>query len=260
LRFVAFKEQIQFIQSSAWLRSIFVSKRGGKTECIIIDLLKHALERPNYVDNGVDEWTAGLIEPTTEMVSKILVPKFKAFAKPLIIEENKVLNRYILDIGGPRPAVVYLGSGDRPIRWEGGKYNYLGMDECFQQKETLFDECIARISDSNGFLVVAGSLGTNINNPKNTWVYKRLKEKPIEGSFTLEWDTENNPYFPKDQLEKMKNVLDPVTYRQMFKISWDIMVGNRVYDEFTEDNVLESYTYNPLLPTYCSIPYCDGIP
>lgn len=245
----AFDKQIQLIKDPSWGRGAFAAKRSGKTEAMIIDCLKESQEKPNFTPNDRDPWQAGLIEPTAEMTRKILIPKFESIAKPVIAERYKTDNRYTLDGG----EVVYLGSGDKPNRWEGGKYNYIGIDEIFQQKETLFDECYARILDSNGRLLVGGSLGTNIINPKKTWVYRRLIEIGMPGFKVFQWATQDNPHIPKEQIEKAKHTLDPVTFRQMFEINWDIVAGNRVYADFTEDNISEAYMYNPLLPTYCSI-------
>lgn len=231
-----------------------IHHNSGKTEGMIVDSLVHGKEQPNYINNGRDPWQAGLIEPTAEMTRKILVQKFESIAGGLIKERHIHLGRYVLDFkDGQGDRIYYLGSGDKPNRWEGGKYNYMAIDECFQQKETLFDECIARVSDSNGFLIVGGSLGTNIVNPKKTWVYRRLIEEPMDGVDIFQWCTRDNPYYPKDALDRLKNTLDPITYRQMFEISWDIVAGNRVYSEFCEDNIVENYTFNPMLRTYCSI-------
>jgi len=119
--------------------------------------------------------------------------------------------------------------------------------------EQIFTEAIARVSDTRGRIWVTGSLGTQYNNPKTHWIYKHFKQKPLADSECFEWTTSDNPYFPRDEIERLKDTLDPVTYRQMFELSWDVQGTNLVYEDFTQDNLIQGYKYNPQLPTYVSI-------
>ena len=112
---------------------------------------------------------------------------------------------------------------------------------------------MARVSDTQGFIWCTGSLGTQYTNPKSHWVYRHFKERPLEGSACFEWSTADNPYYPRSELERLKDTLDPRTYRQMFEIDWSVPGTALVYDEFDEGNIQEGYTYNPALPTYVSI-------
>jgi len=251
IEWTAFPKQNAAIMDPSRVRGWFASKRGGKTEALCVDLITKHREKPRWVDNGRDKWTAGLVEPTHEMLEKILIPKWEFFAASLIADINRKYNRYILHDG----SVVYLISGEKPKRIEGGKYSYIGIDECFQQKKKIYTESIARTSDTLGDIVVAGSLDPDIPNPKGTWVFDEFKiiGKNNPDLKVHEWCTADNPYFPVNELERLKNTLSPIDYKAMFTITWDVMSGNRVYDDFTEDNILESYVYNKNLPTYCAI-------
>jgi hypothetical protein len=67
-----------------------------------------------------------------------------------------------------------------------------------------------------------------------------------------EWKTIDNPHFPKSEIERNKNLLDARTFRAMFEIDWDTQPLHAVYDEFSDDNIIDC-KYNPNLPVHCSI-------
>jgi len=119
--------------------------------------------------------------------------------------------------------------------------------------EHIFLEAIARVSDTQGYIWCTGSLGTQYNNPKSHWAYRFFKEKPLSGSEIFEWTTADNPYYPREELERLKDTLDPRTFRQMFEIDWSVPGTALVYDEFDDANLIKGYVYNKNLPTYVAI-------
>lgn len=80
-----------------------------------------------------------------------------------------------------------------------------------------------------------------------------LKEKPLANSEVFEWTTSDNPYYPREELERLKDTLDPRTFRQMFEIDWSVPGTALVYDEFDDANLMKGYVYNKALPTYVAI-------
>ena len=119
--------------------------------------------------------------------------------------------------------------------------------------EQIFTEAMARVSDTTGKIWITGSLGVQYRNPKAHWIYKHFKQKPLADSEIFEWTTLDNPYFPRDEIDRLKDTLDPVTFRQMFEICWDVQGTNLVFHEFSEANLITNYKYNPQLPTFVSI-------
>lgn len=75
----------------------------------------------------------------------------------------------------------------------------------------------------------------------------------IDSFICFEWPTMENPYFPKSEIDRLKDTLDPQTYRAMFTINWDVIPGNAVYNNYSEDNIIRGYQFNPGLETYISI-------
>jgi hypothetical protein len=95
-------------------------------------------------------------------------------------------------------------------------------------------------------------MGVQWTNPKSHWVYKYFKENPSPDYKCFEWATADNPHFPREELDLLKDTLDPRTYRQMFTIDWNVPGTAMVYDELDDGNVC-IHEYNPNLETYVSI-------
>ena len=240
--------QSKFHKSKARIRGAFAGKRGGKTECCAIETIKHLEKRPGYNPNGIDPYLGVLVAPTFDMLRRLSLAKFMAYAKPF----KPHLNKSNLEVEWHNGAKLYCVSADKPNRLEGLKANFIWVDEILQIKhDQLFLECLARTADTQGKIWVSGSLGTDYINPKNHWAYHYFKEKPLDDSETIEWSTADNPYFPKDELKRLKDMLDPATYRALFSINWDGTNKSAVY-EISEDHLIR-HEYNPTLPTYVTI-------
>ncbi len=229
----------------------FAGKRGGKTEIGAGKFIKAMEDKFNYIPNGVDPFLGVIAAPTVDMLRRLSWKKFYAYAKPLLPwGYNRSTHEAVWHDG---ESEVYGISSDNPTRIEGIKANIIWCDEVFQMSEQFFLECKARVADSRGILLCTGSLGVQFINPKQHWAYKYFKENPDPNTICYEWSTKDNPYFPQDELEMLKNNLDPQTFRAMFEIDWNTSAKNAVYADFSEDNIVKNYIYNPNLPTYVSV-------
>lgn len=255
IEFNPFKQQYNFLKSTARKKGAFAGKRGGKTEVGAVEAIKLQETKPDWTPNGIDPYLGAIIAPTTDMLRRLSLKKFLAYAKPAIKKHNESTNEmwwhdHDKVSGGSQ---IYGLSADKPQRLEGLKLNWAWCDEVFQMDEQVFLELCARIADSKGRLFCTGSLGVQYVNPKLHWAYKYFKQNPDKDTECFEWATADNPHFPADELESLKNTLDPRTYRQMFTIDWDVTPANAVYDQFDEGNITRGYTYNPNFKTYVAI-------
>jgi PBSX family phage terminase large subunit len=248
MQFTPFGQQLKFLQSSARIRAALAGRRGGKTEIGAIEAIRHAEQKTGWVKNEIDECIGVIIAPTTDMLRRISLKKFLAYAKPFQPEFHQTHN----EITWPNGSIIYGISADKPERLEGIKANWLWLDEVFQMGEQIFLESMARVADTKGRIWATGSLGVQYVNPKRHWIYKYFIENPIEGSETFTWTTADNPHFPREELERLKNTLDSRTYRALFELNWDIQGKNLVYDDFTEANLKEC-SYNPSLETSVTV-------
>lgn len=247
--FDAWGIQKQILKDNHRVIGAFAGKRSGKTECGAIKAIMLQEQKVNYNKKSIDPFVGAIIAPTFQMLTRLSLKKFMLYAKPFI----RNFNKSTYEIEWHDGSIIYGLSADRPERIEGLKLHWGWLDEVFQMSEQLFLELKARTSDTQGNIIATGSLGVQFINPKQHWAYKYFKEKPDQNTSCYEWSTKDNPHFPKDELESLRNQLDPVTFRAMFEIDWDTIPKNAVYHLFSNDNVIESYSYNPSWPTYISI-------
>jgi hypothetical protein len=245
------KYQQLFHLSKARIRGLASGRRGGKTNAGVVEFLMCMDEKRGFKDNGRDPYIGVVMAPTTDMMKRVNIKMIMAYGSHMIESYNQTSHEMRFYNG----AVAYGISADRPQRLEGIKANVIYLDEWQQLSEQVFLEALARVSDTQGLVFCTGSLGTTFNNPKSHWFYKHMVEKPIEGSECFEFTTADNPYFPREELERLKDTLDPRTYRQMFEIDWNAPGTALVYDEFDEGNLVKGYVYRPELPTYVSLDF-----
>lgn len=246
--FKPFGVQQKFLMSKARIVGGFAGKRGGKTEVGAVRAIRFTEDKIGFKDNDRDPYKGAIIAPTFDMLRRLSMDKFTKFAAPFGFKMNETRQEITWHNGSEILGI----SGEKPERMEGLKLNWVWLDEAFQLTEHMFLESIARVADNEGFVWVTSSLGVQYNNPKNHWAHKYFKENPMQGTETYEWATLDNPYFPKDEIERLKDHLDPRTFKQMFTIDWDTPPTNVVYDNITEDNFID-VEYNPGLQTYVSI-------
>lgn len=250
IRFKPWGIQKDILKDESRIIGAFAGKRSGKTEVGAIRFIKGMEDKFNYTNNGIDPFLGVVVAPTNDMLRRLSWKKFYAYAKPFLPNDYNKTNHEAKWHDG---SDIYGLSADNPARIEGIKANIIWLDEVFQMSEQMFLECRARLSDSRGILICTGSLGVQFINPKQHWAYHYFKEFPDKNTTCYEWSTKDNPYFPQDELETLKNQLDPITFRAMFEINWDTIPKNAVYADFSEDNIIQNYVYDPYLPTYVSI-------
>lgn len=230
-------------------RGAFSGKRGGKTECGAVECIIHAEGKIGWKENPIDPPIGVIIAPTTDMLRRLALKKFLAYAEPFDFSHHETFQEITWHNGH----IIYGLSGDRPRRLEGVKANWIWMDEVFQMSEDLFLEAKARVSDTQGKIWVTGSLGTQYTNPKSHWVYKHFFEHKNSETAAVTWSTAENPYFPQEEVQRLKESLDPRTYRQLFEIDWNVPGSALVYPDFDDANVIRGYSYNPGLETIIAI-------
>jgi PBSX family phage terminase large subunit len=227
----------------------FAGKRGGKTEIGAIKSILWQEQKSNYDTNSVDPFLGVIIAPTFDMLRRLSLKKFMLYGEPFI----KSFNKQTMEMTWHDGSQIYGLSADNPERIEGIKAHWIWLDEVFQMSEQLWLEVRARTADTKGKIIATGSLGVQFVNPKQHWVHHYFKEKPSESTSCYEWATGDNPHFPKEEIEELKNLLDPQTFRSMFEIDWDTAPKTAVYSDFGPDNIIDSYVIRPEFETYVCI-------
>lgn len=230
----------------------FAGKRGGKTEIGAVKSILLQESKPNgqyFYPYTIDPYLGVVVAPTFNMLRRLSWKKFYAYGRDMISKFH-VSN---IEAKWHDESEVIGASADNPRRLEGLKAGWIWLDEVFQMPEAVFLEAKARVSDSKGYLICTGSLGVQIINPKQHWAYKYFVENPDPNTICYTWNTTDNPHFPPEEIELLKNSLDPQTYRSMYEINWDTIPLNAVYLDFSDDNIIENYVYRHDWPTYIAI-------
>lgn len=239
--FEPFDKQEEFLLDKSRVRGLFCAKRSGKSEVAYVDLLIHGEQQisDSFVpNNGKDPYGIGLIAPTENMLRTLVWPKLRRFGASFEEDFNKSDGVFYWR---GKDTVIWSASAEKIKRLEGKKLNYCLMTEVFQMSKASVIEVIARLSDSQGKLVLDGSLSYDIPNPRETWPYKMFVEKQYEGAKIWVWYTKDNPYFPEKELEIAKKNLSLKEYRALFEMDWDTPPSAAVYDDFGEANLIKGF-------------------
>jgi len=248
IRFKPFKQQKEFLKDNHRIRCLFAAKRGGKSEAAYIDTIIKATNQPGY-EHGKDPYLIAIVAPTQDMLTRLVWPKFKLFADHMCKRFVSKPDVFEFENG----SVIYGISAEKINRMEGLKLYHIHLTEAFQMKQVALLESMARTTDTKGSITIDGSLGPQLINPKQHWLYQMFKDKTFPDAKVWEWTTLDNPHVDKEEIERQKQVLDPTTFRSMYEIVWDTIPINAVYHEFSDFNVMDNYVYNPALPTYVAI-------
>ena len=250
MEFNPFDIQEDILRNPARIKCLFAAKRSGKSETCYIETIMKAQQRPGYVDNGRDPYLMAIVAPTQDMLTRLVWPKFRQFAKS---HEGNFVKLPDTFYWKGNNSIIYGISAEKIQRMEGLKLYHIHLTEAFQMKQIALLESLARTTDTKGTITIDGSLGPQLINPKQHWLYRTFKEQQFMDAKVWEWKTTDNPYVDKEEIERQKEVLDPTTFRSMYEIVWDTIPINAVYHDFSEDNVMDNYVYNPQLPTYIAI-------
>jgi hypothetical protein len=247
--FTPFDKQREFLKSDKRIKAAFASKRSGKSNVAAIQGVLYQEQKNNYNSLSRDPFVGLIICPTYDMLRRLAMKLFVQYAEPFI----KQYNRSTQEVTWHDGSLVYGLSAEKVSRLEGIKAHWAWVDESLQVNEDVYLEVLARTADTKGNIILTGSLGVQLINPKMHWCYQTFKQKENTDVELFEWRTSDNPYFPKEEIERLKETLDPQSYRAMFEMCWDTTPKAAVYYDFTDDNILTNYSYNPELETYVSI-------
>jgi len=227
-----------------------VHHNSGKTEYGAIQGINWQEQKPNPKSTWgkIDPFLGVIAAPTHEMLRDLSWKKFLAYAKPFVKKDWQSP----LTIEWHDGSEIRGVSADNPARLEGKKVHWAWVDEVFQTKEQFYLEMLARVADTQGYLLCTGSLGIQYINPKAHWAYKYFKKQQSSDTLVREWRTIDNPYFPRSEIDRLKLTLDERTFKAMFEINWDTIAKNAVYSDWSPDNEAP-FEYNPDLPLYISI-------
>lgn len=218
--------------STADINLLVCGARSGKTRAVLGGQLPYdAILQPGYFRRDINDGeNYGMLvcEPTFKMV-KLIAWKLVLNAIPphLIIDKNET-DRIVWVRGVYGVSQIVFASYEQGSeKIEGISLYRSYLDECFQCPEPFYDEVLTRLGDRRGKLYMVGT-------PKPvSYIMERIIDKaPTSPDINMyHWKTVDNPYFPKDRLEKLKSLLPPKIFKRNFEASLDSFSG-QVYETF----------------------------
>lgn len=118
--FNPFSIQQEILASRKRITGCFAGKRSGKTEIGAIKSIMYQEIKPNYDPNGIDPYIGLIIAPTNDMLRRLSIKKFLAYARPFVKNYNKSTQEIEWHDG----SLIYGISADRPQRIEGIKAHW----------------------------------------------------------------------------------------------------------------------------------------
>lgn len=245
-----FQEQESFHLDCSRFRGVFAGKRSGKTECGAIEAIRLHDGRSNWDESPVDPYVGAIIAPSYRLLKNVSLRKFMSYARPFI----KKYNKSDYEITWDDDSLIYGFTDQEPTKMEGYKIYWAWIDEVFDCKEETFLQVLTRLSDTQGRLIITGSLGLSHVVPKHHWVWKYFKEPETRmgDSGVFEWETARNPYFPKAELENAMRTLDIKTFNTLYRINWEATAKAAIFEDLDEGN-LRDHEYDEDLETSVSI-------
>jgi len=119
-------------------------------------------------------------------------------------------------------------TGADEAQLQGAALSGAWLDEVCTTPYASYLQVRNRLSDHEGWLVMTGS-------PRpDSWVKPEIWDNAASPVSKHHWTTEENPWFPRAELERARLTLPDAWYRRDFKASWDTFIG-LVYGEYRDD-------------------------
>jgi len=198
------KYQSMAFNSDARFIALTAGVGGGKTYYGPIWMYREISRYPN------DIWM--VISPTYKVLSRATMRAFLTFFEGTDLEGtlNKTDKEYHLPDGGK----VYFCSAEKPDFLEGGQFRGVWLDEAGAMKRWAWVVTQARLSVKLG-----RALLTSTPRGKN-WFYWDFHKRWEDGDpdyLSIQFDSVENPQFPREEFERMKRILSPAEFAMRYR-------------------------------------------
>jgi len=180
---------------------------------------------------------SGLIAaPTYKILTQSTLPKF--------FELNPDLKKYYKkgdnEISIPNRGTIFIRSTENPNVLEGMTLRWAWLDEAGQMKLDAWINIQGRLSILQGKLFITTTPYTL--NWLYTDFYEQFKKKTPEYK-VVQFKSCDNPYFPKEEYDRVKSTMDARTFRRRYDGLFEKMEG-LVYDDFGIADIVEPRIIN----------------
>lgn len=187
----------------------------------------------------------GVIDPVSPQVALITMPTLKMARsihwQPLLnvlekcpLVENVNRSDFRISFKGNRPDLLIRGADNGGDRLRGLNLIWAGLDEYQDFNPTVWSEvlfpALARNADWEALII-----GTPKGRQSH---FYKLHEQALKtkGWQYFHFVTADNPFFPREHLERARQELPPKVYRQEFEASWEDFDG-QLLDQLRRDHI-----------------------
>ena len=252
IQYVPHAKQRLFHLSKKRIKAAICGARSGKTFGAAAEFVDKCIQQPGYLDVDIQRdmpYTVAVGAPTFPMVDRVILPTLlRLIPNALKLDKYHGTKRLLRIRGMKGETHIYFLSGKDPEGWQGQELYGVWLDEFPLTKELLYDEIQTRVSSRRGWILLTGTpRGPN-------WAKERIydyaqTEKGQEEVFFISWNTLDNPFYPRDQLEYHRSNMPEKYFKRTFEASWDVFEG-QIYDEFNEAiHVVDNESVTFLLPS-----------
>ena len=216
------KYQLEFHKSKARFRTFIAGRRGGKSLAGTIEALKHSDLDPLVAGRPVHGM---IIAPTYGMLKDVNIAMMMEWCPDTSI---KSWNKVDMNLELVNGSTITFRSGDNPDRLRGTGKDWIWLDEaCFMNKY-VWEVVYPTLTSTNGIAWITTT-------PQGyDWVYDSFYKPAIDGDKDYQawkFTTLDNPYIDADLVEKARNDMTDVMFRQEYLASFEKFEG-LIYPDF----------------------------
>lgn len=220
-----FDKQQEVLSSAARYIAAISGVQGGKTHTGAVWLIQQIVKYPH------DDFLIGA--PTYKILEQSTLKKFFDIFPMWTVQYRKqdsVLK--LLPNGGN----IYIRSTEIPNNIEGMTVRAAWLDEAGMMKPQVWINALARVSAKQGRILMTSTF-YSIN-----WLWTEVARRALanDPDFAyFKWRSIDNPYFPKEEYERARNILTPAEFERRYNGEPRKMEG-LVYPDWEESMIFQS--------------------
>lgn len=213
-------------------RIIVAGRRAGKTQLALQELIAHCLSTPKRLG----WWVATTYRDAREIGWEGFMEHLDVLAPAV-----KKFNISQLMVEFYNGSKMYFKGSDKPDSLRGRGITFAVIDEAaFCHEDTWKKVIRPALSDKRGKAILISS-----PNGRN-WFYEQYeyaRSKHVKGWDAWRWPSSVNPLLSDEDIEAARHELSDQDFRQEYLAEF-VTRGGMVYDEFDDDSIVESWTYD----------------
>lgn len=229
IRYCPHPYQALFHKDNSRWRIVVGGRRVGKSKMCLQEAVKQALTHANFMVY----WIA----PTFKIAKEVGFAEFLTFADDLQ-PAITVINYSSLEVEFTNGSIIRFRTGDNPDLLRGRKIDLIILDEAAFIKEIIWQVVRPALADTQGKAVLIST-----PNGIGDW-FHTIYNDPLNQWSKYHWTSlMNSDIMTPEEVADLKAGMSQTEYDQEILAKFVTRSG-RVYADFDENNVIDSWTYD----------------